>query len=61
MLSSLPLDAPGFQNPSDESLDFVRRRGDNTRRKHVAIYRIENEFLLAVKRLGAFHPDAEAQ
>jgi hypothetical protein len=61
MLSSFPLDAPGFQKPSDELLDFVRRRGDNTRLKHVAIYRIESKFLLAVKRLCVFHPDTEAQ
>lgn len=40
----------GFLNPSDESLDLVRRRGDNKRPKHVAIYRIENELLLAVGR-----------
>ncbi|KAH9977526.1 RhoGEF Rgf2 [Russula compacta] len=40
------LDTQGLLDPSDESLDFVRRRGDNTRPKPVAIYRIENEFLL---------------
>lgn len=40
------LDTQGLLDPGDESLDFVRRRGDNTRPKPVAIYRIENEFLL---------------
>jgi hypothetical protein len=40
------LDTQGLLDPSDESLDFVRRRSDNTRPKPVAIYRIENEFLL---------------
>jgi hypothetical protein len=35
------LDAPGLSNPRGESLNFVRRGGDNTRRKHVAIYRID--------------------
>ncbi len=40
------LDTQGLLDPSDESLDFVRRRGDNTRPRPVAIYRIENEFLL---------------
>jgi hypothetical protein len=41
------LDTQGLLDPSDESLDFVRqRRPDNSRPKPVAIYRIENEFLL---------------
>ena len=40
------LDTQGLLDPSDESLNFVRRRSDNTRPKPVAIYRIENEFLL---------------
>ena len=40
------LDTQGLLDPSDESLDFVRRRSDNTRPKPVAIYRIETEFLL---------------
>jgi hypothetical protein len=42
------LDMQGLLDPSDESLDFVRRRSDNTRPKPVAIYRIENEFLLSM-------------
>ena len=37
------LDSQGLLDPSDE---FVRRRGDNTRPKSVAIYRIENQFSL---------------
>jgi hypothetical protein len=40
------LDTQGLLGPCDESLDFVRRRSDNTGPKPVAIYRIENEFLL---------------
>ncbi|KAI0272327.1 CNH domain-containing protein [Gloeopeniophorella convolvens] len=40
------LDTQGLLDPSDESLEFVRRRGDSARPKPVAIYRIENEFLL---------------
>jgi hypothetical protein len=40
------LDTQGLLDPNDESLEFVRRRGENTRPKPVAIYRIENEFLL---------------
>jgi hypothetical protein len=40
------LDTQGLFDPSDESLDFVRRRSHNTRPKPVAIYRIENEFFL---------------
>ena len=40
------LDTEGLLDPSDESLDFVGRRSDNTRPKRVATYRIENEFLL---------------
>ena len=40
------LNTRGLLDPSDESLDFVRRRSDNTRPKPVAIYHIENEFLL---------------
>ncbi|KAH9000096.1 CNH-domain-containing protein [Lactarius akahatsu] len=43
----------GLLDPSDESLDFVRRRGDNTRPKPVAIYRIENEFLLCYDGHGS--------
>ena len=37
----------GLLDPSNESLDFVRRRSDNTRPKPVAIYWIENEFYCA--------------
>ncbi|KAI0060701.1 CNH-domain-containing protein [Artomyces pyxidatus] len=40
------LDTQGLLDPSDESLEFVRRRGDNVKPKPMAIYRIENEFLL---------------
>jgi hypothetical protein len=40
------LDMQGLLDPSDESLDFGKHRSDNTRPKPVAIYRIENEFLL---------------
>jgi hypothetical protein len=40
------LDTQGLLDPSDESLDFVRLRGDKTRPKPVAIYRIKNEFFL---------------
>jgi hypothetical protein len=40
------LDKQGLLDPSDESLDFVRRRSDNMPPKPVAINRIENEFLL---------------
>jgi RHO1 GDP-GTP exchange protein 1/2 len=40
------LDTQGLLDPNDDSLEFVRRRGENTRPKPVAIYRIENEFLL---------------
>jgi RHO1 GDP-GTP exchange protein 1/2 len=40
------LDTQGLLDASDESLDFVRWRGDKTRPKPVAIYRIENEFFL---------------
>ncbi|KAF8266713.1 citron-like protein, partial [Lactarius quietus] len=36
----------GLLDPSDESLDFVRRRSDNTRPKPVPIYRIEKGLLL---------------
>ena len=39
-------DTQGVLDPSDESLDFARRRSDNTRPKPAAIYCIENEFLL---------------
>ena len=46
IIDSDTLDTQGLLDPSDESLDFVRRRSDNTRPKPVAIYRIENEFLL---------------
>ena len=37
------LDSQEFLDPGDE---FVRRRSDSTRPKSVAIYRIENQFLL---------------
>lgn len=40
------LDIQGLLDPSDESLDFVRRRADPVRPKPMAIYRIDNEFLL---------------
>ena len=38
------LDTQGLLDPADESLDFVRRRESTL--KPMAIYRIENEFLL---------------
>jgi hypothetical protein len=38
------LDTQGLLDPADESLDFVRRRENNL--KPMAIYRIDNEFLL---------------
>ena len=40
------LDTQGLLDPSDESLEFVKRRGENVKPKPMAIYRIENEFLL---------------
>ncbi|TFY73666.1 hypothetical protein EWM64_g10346 [Hericium alpestre] len=40
------LDTQGLLDPGDESLEFVRRRGDGAKPKPMAIYRIENEFLL---------------
>ncbi|KZV74551.1 CNH-domain-containing protein [Peniophora sp. CONT] len=40
------LDIQGLLDPSDESLDFVRRRADPVKPKPMAIYRIDNEFLL---------------
>jgi RHO1 GDP-GTP exchange protein 1/2 len=40
------LDTQAFLDPTDRSLDFVRRRSDKTRPKPIAIDRIENEFLL---------------
>jgi hypothetical protein len=40
------LDTQGLLDPSDGLLHFVRRRSNNTRPKPVAIYRIENKFLL---------------
>jgi hypothetical protein len=40
------LDTQGLLDPSDGLLDFVRRRSNNTHPKPVAIYRIENKFLL---------------
>lgn len=40
------LDTQGLLDPGDESLEFVRRRADNLKPKPMAIYRIENEFLL---------------
>ncbi|KAI0251796.1 RhoGEF Rgf2 [Lactifluus subvellereus] len=50
------LDTQGLLDPNDESLEFVRRRGENTRPKPVAIYRIENEFLLCYDEF-AFYID----
>jgi hypothetical protein len=51
------LDTQGLLDPSDESLGFIRRRrGDHTWPKPVAIYRIENEFLLCYD--GALCPVA---
>ena len=44
------LDTQGLLDPADESLDFVRRRESTL--KPMAIYRIENEFLLCYD--GAF-------
>ena len=38
------MDTQGLLDPADESLDFVRRRESTL--KPMAIYRIENEFLL---------------
>jgi RHO1 GDP-GTP exchange protein 1/2 len=40
------LDTQALLDPSDESLDFVQRRGDNTRPRPLAIYDVDNEFLL---------------
>ena len=40
------LDTQGLLDPNDESLGFVRRRGDHTWPKPLSIYRIANEFLL---------------
>jgi hypothetical protein len=40
------LDTRGLLDLSDESCDFVRRRSDHTYPKPVAIYCIENKFLL---------------
>jgi hypothetical protein len=48
-------DAQGLPDPRDEPLDFVRRRVDNTRAKPVAIYLIENEFLLCCDRAYIAH------
>jgi len=44
------LDTQGLLDPSDESLDFVRWRGDKTRPKPVAIYRIKNEFFSVLRQ-----------
>ena len=38
------LDMQSFLDPSDESLDFVQRRGDNS--KPMAVYRLAKDFLL---------------
>ncbi|KAI0315023.1 CNH domain-containing protein [Amylostereum chailletii] len=40
------LDIQGLLDPSDESLEFVRRRNEVIKPKPMAIYRIDNEFLL---------------
>ena len=40
------LDIQGLLDPSDDSLEFARRRVDVVKPKPMAIYRIDNEFLL---------------
>lgn len=47
------LDTQGLLDPNDESLDFVRKR-DNLR--PMAIYRIQNEFLLCYDGKIVMHP-----
>ncbi|KAI0035358.1 CNH-domain-containing protein [Vararia minispora EC-137] len=40
------LDIQGLLDPMDESLEFVRKKNDVVKPKPMAIYRIDNEFLL---------------
>jgi len=40
------LDMQSFLDPGDESLDFVRRKGDNSLSKPMAVFRLDKDFLL---------------
>ncbi|THH21453.1 hypothetical protein EW146_g82 [Bondarzewia mesenterica] len=48
------LDTQSLLDPSDDSLEFVRHRAENVKPKTMAVYQIENEFLLCYDKYAFY-------